>query len=646
MSLLLEAISKEGLKLKFSKCNFAQDSVRYLGHIIHNGTITPIKDNLIAIKEFPIPKTQKQVRQFLGKINFYGKYVPGISIILNPLHNLLRKGQAFLWTKECQESVEKIKTFLCEQPILAIYNPDLPIHIYTDASIQGIGAILKQTQQNGIEKPCAYFSKKLNDSQKKKKAIYLECLAIKEAVKYWQHWLIGKTFTVFSDHKPLEKMNIRARTDEELGDLTYYLSQFNFEVKYSPGKYNLEADCLSRNPVLEPSDDGDECLKIVNCITLKDIQYDQENNEDINQNANKLISKNKLYYKRNGKKDKIILTEEFSKKIIKKIHYLYCHIGIQQMEKKIKPFYIAKNLSQNIRKICECCEICIKNKTRGKYKFGLMSHLGPATFPFEIVSIDTIGGFGGTRSTKTYLHLLVDHFTRYAVILTSKTQTSDDFIKLVKKITQENKIGMILTDQYPGINSKDFKTFLNNENIPIIFTAVNAPFSNGLNERLNQTLVNKIRCKINEKNNKLAWTSIAHECTKRYNETEHTVTGFSPKYLLEGENVDILPNELKHKYTQNDLLQDRKIALENTIKSHNYNKKIFDRNRKEYVLNVGDYVYVENGNRLNRRKLDEVKIGPYKILEKISNSIYQINTGYKKAESNLFHITKLVPLII
>lgn len=128
-----------------------------------------------------------------------------------------------------------------------------------------------------------------------------------------------------------------------------------------------------------------------------------------------------------------------------------------------------------------------------------MSHLGPATKPFEIVSIDTIGGFGGSRSTKTYLHLLVDHFTRYAYILTSKTQNSSDFKKLVQKVTKDNKIGMILSDQYPGINSRDFKNFLHEENIPIIFTAVNAPFSNGLNERLNQTLVNKIRCQVNEK---------------------------------------------------------------------------------------------------------------------------------------------------
>lgn len=226
------------------------------------------------------------------------------------------------------------------------------------------------------------------------------------------------------------------------------------------------------------------------------------------------------------------MSEAFSKIFVKNIHETYCHIGRTQMMNKILPFYTAINISRNIKKICEECDICIKNKSRRKPKFGLMSHLGPATCPFEIISIDTIGGFGGSRSTKKYLHLLVDHFTRYAYILTSRNQSSSDFIKLMRNVTQDYDIGTVLTDQYPGINSKEFKEFLKNNNISIIFTAVDSPFSNGLNERLNQTIVNKIRCKINEDKNKTAWTTIAQKCVDKYNETEHTVTKFTPTYLL------------------------------------------------------------------------------------------------------------------
>lgn len=643
LSQLLESIMKEGFRLKLSKCTFASDSVKYLGHVIKNNSISPINDNLISIKEFPTPETRKNIRQFLGKVNFYGRYIPNASITLDPLHNLLRKGQKFVWSEQCQIAFGKMKTLLCSQPILTIFDPDRPIHIHTDASLQGIGAVLKQTQSNQEDKPVAYFSKKLNEHQKKKKAIYIECLAIKEAIRYWQHWLIGRAFTIFSDHKPLESMNIKSRTDEELGDLMHYLSQYNFKIKYTPGRDNIEADCLSRNPVLESDENENEVLKTVNFIRLEDVQNDQEKNENIQNKKEKLIYRNNTYYKKIGKKEKILLSEDFSTELIKKVHVFYCHLGIRQMQNKIKPIYTAKNLNENIKKICENCEVCIKNKSRGKYKIGLMSQLGPATYPYEIVSIDTIGGFGGSRSTKKYLHLLVDHFSRYATIVTSKTQNSNDFIKLIQKITPDNKPNMILSDQYPGINSKEFKEFLNKEKIILTFTAVNAPFSNGLNERLNQTVVNKIRCKINEKNEKTAWTTIAHECIERYNETEHTVTGFSPKYLLEGKNNTILPDELQDEKTQNDFYEDRKLALENTRKSHEYNKRQFDKNRKYHEFNVGDLVYVENGHRLNKKKLDELRIGPYKIIEKISNSIYKIHTDRRKTES-LFHITKLVPV--
>jgi len=191
------------------KCNFAQHSVKYLGHIIEDNTIRPLKDNLIAIREFPTPKTKKNIRQFLGKINFYHKYIENATKILKPFHDLLKKDTEFKWTKTCKEAFENIKSYLCKAPILAIFDPEKEIIIRTDASQEGVGAVLKQKQKNNEIKPVAYFSKKLNPTQRKKKAIYLECLAIKEAVTYWQYWLLGNKFTVLTDHKPLENLCLK-----------------------------------------------------------------------------------------------------------------------------------------------------------------------------------------------------------------------------------------------------------------------------------------------------------------------------------------------------------------------------------------------------------------------------------------------------
>ena len=97
---LVQAIEDEGFRLKFIKCKFAQREVQYLGHIIKENEVRPLRDNLIAIKEFPAPKNKKNIRQFLGKVNFYHKYIPNASKTLEPFHNLLGEETPFDWSNK------------------------------------------------------------------------------------------------------------------------------------------------------------------------------------------------------------------------------------------------------------------------------------------------------------------------------------------------------------------------------------------------------------------------------------------------------------------------------------------------------------------------------------------------------------------
>ena len=98
---MIRAIEKEGFRLKFLKCKFAQTEVKYLGHVISENEVRPLRDNLIAIKDFPIPKTKKNIRQFLGKVNFYHKYIPNAAKTLEPFYKLLRKESIFIWSEKC-----------------------------------------------------------------------------------------------------------------------------------------------------------------------------------------------------------------------------------------------------------------------------------------------------------------------------------------------------------------------------------------------------------------------------------------------------------------------------------------------------------------------------------------------------------------
>lgn len=426
---VLQALHEQGFKLNENKCQFAQERITYLGHEIGNNMIKPINDNLVAIKKFPIPKTKTQVRQFLGKINFYLEFIPNHVVLLDPLRNLLRNNVSFDWSEECSNSFNSTKEYLCTVPALAIFDPEAPIFIFTDASIKGVGALLKQPQEDNSLKTVFFFSRKLTDAQKRKKAIFIECLAIKEAILYWQFHLLGKKFFVFTDHRPLENFNIKKSNDMELVQILNYISHFDFEIVYNPGKDNIEADCLSRNPVLESHEDTDidSVIKTSNLLKLNDIKENQK----LLKVDDKCIIKDDIIYKVLNNREKIWITEEFGKSLITDVHVDQGHIGTKQLILTFGQKFYFKNMYKHIRLTCRSCETCIKNKSRiGCFKAPL-SQLGPVEEPFEIVSIDTIGGFKGNKSTKKYLHLAVDHFTRFAYITTSKTQVAKDFINLI-----------------------------------------------------------------------------------------------------------------------------------------------------------------------------------------------------------------------
>lgn len=210
----------------------------------------------------------------------------------------------------------------------------------------------------------------------------------------------------------------------------------------------------------------------------------------------------------------------------------------------------------------------------------------------------------------------------------------------MKKNQKNNKVKLLLTDQYSGINSNQFKNFLKSEDIKCIFTAVDCPFSNGQNERTNQTLVNSVRCKISE-NRHRPWSTIAEQCIDNYNNTVHSTTKFTPSYLLNGIDNSFSPPELNKNNLEN-LKETREQAFLNSKKVNDQNKNYYDKNRKPITHEEGDLVYIQNSSRLNRNKLDPIRVGPFKIKKKISNLLYIIDSG-KRKESNIFHASKMIP---
>lgn len=171
---------------------------------------------------------------------------------------------------------------------------------------------------------------------------------------------------------------------------------------------------------------------------------------------------------------------------------------------------------------------------------------------------------------------------------------TQNFIRLINSVLREHHIETLLTNNYGGLLSREYVNFLKEKDIDNFYTAVNNAASNGINERLNQTLVNRIRRRVYESKGKSACYTITHRCMKTYNDTIYSSTRFSPNYLMYGISDFSLP--LSSSCESNFFS-----AFQNSMKSHLANKYRIDRNKREADLKVKNMVHIENENKLNRR---------------------------------------------
>ena len=253
-------LEKHNLKLKPTKCEFFKKSVTYLGHVVSAEGIHVDPAKTEAVRNWPIPKSTKDVRKFLGFTGYYRRFVKGYAAIARPLNDLLighptnskvklqasTKPTPFTWGKDQQQSFESIIAKLISPPVLGYADYRLPFSLHTDASGTGLGAALYQ-QQDGANRVIAYASRSLKPAEKNYPAHKLEFLALKWAVSEKFHdYLYGTKFEVITDNNPLTYILTTAKLDATGQRWIAALSNYNFDIKYRSGKKNADADGLSR----------------------------------------------------------------------------------------------------------------------------------------------------------------------------------------------------------------------------------------------------------------------------------------------------------------------------------------------------------------------------------------------------------------
>ncbi|KAJ1142020.1 hypothetical protein NDU88_008348 [Pleurodeles waltl] len=253
---VLKALQSAGLSIKASKCQIGQGTVVYLGHLVGGGQVQPLQPKIQTILDWAAPKTQTQVRAFLGLTGYYRRFVKGYGSIVTALTELTSKKmpKKVNWTVECQQAFDTLKQAMCTAPVLKAPDYSKQFIVQTDASEHGIGAVLSQTNDDGLDQHVAFISRRLLPREQRWSAIEREAFAVVWSLKKLRPYLFGTHFLVQTDHRPLRWLMQMKGENPKLLRWSISLQGMDFIVDHRPGIAHANADGLSRFFHLENED--------------------------------------------------------------------------------------------------------------------------------------------------------------------------------------------------------------------------------------------------------------------------------------------------------------------------------------------------------------------------------------------------------
>ncbi|GBL73575.1 Retrovirus-related Pol polyprotein from transposon 297 [Araneus ventricosus] len=244
---VFQRLQNANLKLSPKKCRFFQKEVTYLGHVISAEGVKTDPGKIKAVVDWPRPETIHDLRSFLGLCTYYRRFVKNFSTIARPLHKLTETKSNFNWTEECEKSFNSLKQALTSSPILTYPRTDKDFILDTDASNEGIGAVLSQNIGNE-ERVIAYFSKILGKPERNYCVTRKELLAFVKSIEHFHHYLYGQKFLLRSDHASLRWLLNFKEPEGQIARCIQRLQEYDFEIQHCKGTSHGNAHALSRRP--------------------------------------------------------------------------------------------------------------------------------------------------------------------------------------------------------------------------------------------------------------------------------------------------------------------------------------------------------------------------------------------------------------
>ena len=287
---VLGRLEEHGLKANREKCKFLQNSVEYLGHVITAEGLHQSPKKVQAMTGLPSPQNVGQLRSFLGMVQYYACFLPDLATHLAPLHRPLQKDEHWIWGKEQECAFRTVREMLFQDRVLTHFNPDLPVVVACDSSSYGLCAVLSHRMLDGSERPVAYVSRSLTQTEKKFAQIEKEARGLYWGVRKFQPYLEGRRFILITDHKPLKYImdpgkTVPVTTAARLQRWCLFLGAFAYQIEYRGSKQHANCDGLSRLPLRQvPEDKPDEVemfhMTVVETLPVTERELRRETHRD------------------------------------------------------------------------------------------------------------------------------------------------------------------------------------------------------------------------------------------------------------------------------------------------------------------------------------------------------------------------------
>ena len=642
------------LKCRMKKVQLGTTEINYLGYNLSKACgIRPGLAKTNAVRNWKEPTTVKEIKQFLGLCSFFRRTINNFATIASPLTKLTRKDSEWssgLLPNSARQAFKTLQSALCKRPCLSPVTFEREFILTVDASTIGLGAVLSQVDSHGIERPCAYASRTLNDCEKKKAPFHLEYLAMVWACKHFKPYLSGKHFTIRTDHKPLMALNkVQGATFERL---QMELEEFQpYTIKYLTGD-KMPADGLSR------LSEGISVSLAINTKQLIDLQQ-----QDVQAKAlfcylkfggkprnrtllDFTLSNAKNYFIRNGllgheRNDNFIpYAPRGIRDTILRLAHDDLTMGHKSTEKtldRVKTSWCWPLVNDDVEIYCRSCHVCNTTNMPSHKRPLPLEPFDPVSFFDERVHVDLLGPLPLSEGSK-YLLVCIDAFSKLVelVPIPNKEMETVSTAFFDHWICRHGICKQLHSDLGKEFANSMFTSLTSRFKFTQSFSSVSHPQSNGQAERQIRTTLSFLRKYLQGYND---WTKYLPAVACAHNTTVHSSTKYSP-FMAAYTRLPCLPLSLGVTQTYSENSLDQTIALASKIRtdieknqqSAFLQQKVqFDKRAKQKDVLIGDIVYMERSHRGTQfQKFQQPFEGPYRVTKKgLNNNVFiePLNSG-------------------